>query len=344
MNMNVELQNLLSSASQLLHAFKFSEAKQTYQQALSLAPGNGMAMLGLAMVYNRTNEADKAKQMLLPLLANLTAAQKQQQPVVNAKRRGKQRQPQPAVKEAQVDHSGSLATVYAQLGFACHQLNQLAEAKRYYEASMALFPSSDVQNLLDKVDKPLSKPSAEDIILEQVNRLVAENHLNDAIEVLKKALELAPESAKLLHGLGMLLRYLKQPDQALPLVQQAIILEPDNAVYYNDLGMIFEDRGEHQKAITFYKRALKLNPQYAIAYSNLGVTYKHLNQLDDAVAAYMKALELKPNMAAAHNNLGNLYRMMGKKTEAQVHLLKAIELVPDYADAKKNLSALFAEV
>lgn len=336
--MQTELNHLLTSAADLLQSFKLVEAQSIYQQILTKQPGHPMAMLGLAIVYNRTDAPEKAKKMLEPLLVKINQLQQTRKPP-HQKNKGsvKQNTAAPSIDPAAV------ATVYAQMGFACHQLNQLSEARNFYQKSLAVYPSVDVENLLKQVDKPLTKPSPEQAVLAKVNQLVAENQVAEAIEIMKKATELAPESPALLHGLGMLLRHLQQPDQAMPLVQQAIILEPTNPIYYNDLGMIFQDRAEYQKAVSFYKRAIKLDENYAAAYSNLGVAYKCLEQIEDAIASYQKAIEIKPNMAAAHNNLGNLYRMMGKKQEAQTHLLKAIELVPDYADAKKNLAALFSE-
>ncbi len=336
--MQTELNHLLTSASELLQSFKLVEAQSIYQQILSKQPGNAMAMLGLAIVYNRSDAPEKAKKLLEPLLLKINQLQQAKKPQPHkAKGVAKPNTATPSLDPATV------ATVYAQMGYACHQLNQLSEARNFYQKSLAAYPSVDVENLLQQVDKPLVKPSSEDIILAQVNRMISENRLAEAVEIMKKATELAPESPALLHGLGMLLRHLQQPDQAMPLVQQAIILDPTNPIYYNDLGMIFQDRAEYQKAISFYKRAIKLDANYAAAYSNLGVAYKSLDQMEEAIASYQKAIEIKPNMAAAHNNLGNLYRMIGKKQEAQTHLLKAIELVPDYADAKKNLAALFSE-
>lgn len=341
--MQEEVQKLLASAAQALASFNFEQAKTDYQQVLTRSAGNAAVMLGMAMVYNRTGEADKAKQMLAPLIEQLDKpAHSGQQSHTHS--RGKRKQGSSQSRQKVLTASAETrATVYAQMGFALHQLNQLAQAKAFYERSLSLYFAEDVQKLLSQVDQPFKKPSAEQIVLAKVQQLWQGQHVAEALEVMKKAVELSPDSPVLLHGLGMLLREMKQLDQALPLVQQAIIIDPTNAIYYNDLGMIFQDRGEHQKAITFYKRAIKLDPDYAVAYSNLGVTYKHLQQFDEAVEAYQKALALKPNMAAAHNNLGNLYRMMGNKAQAQLHLLKAIELVPDYSDAKKNLAALFSE-
>jgi tetratricopeptide (TPR) repeat protein len=340
--MQEKLKNLLSLAAQLLTSLKLSEAKDAYQQTLTQFPGNAMGMLGLAMVYNRTGEPEKAKQMLEPLVVKISA------PAVTTKTlpsRGKRKVSYSSTTAVNTAFEpAAVATIYAQMGYALHQLNQLSAAKSYYERSLSAYPSAEVQKLLEGVNQPIAKPSEEEIIIAQVNRMVSEERYVEAIEIMKKATDLSPDSPALLHGLGMLLRHLKQPDQALPLVQQAIILDPTNAIYYNDLGMIFQDRGEYQKAVTFYKRAIKIDPNYAIAYSNLGVTHKFLNQLDEAVAAYQKALALRPNMAAGYNNLGNLYRIMGNKNDAQKYLLKAIELVPDYIDAKKNLAALFSEV
>jgi len=331
-----EIEELVAKGSAALEERRFTEAEEHYQQALKLKPGNGAALLGLAMVYNRTGAPQKAKALLASLIKSFEAHAKK---ASSQKRGGKKA----AAAKQPLPSSASQAEVYAQMGYACALLGELQEARSFFQKANELFPAPKLAEAISAIDQALAPKDPVKQTLAQASLWVGAGQLEKALEVLKKGLSQWPENAALLHATAMVLRGLKQPDEAMRLMQLAIVLDPDQALYFNDLGMLFLDQREPSKALTCYRRAVARDPNYAIAYSNMGVVYKQMGQIDEAIAAYRKAIELQPNLAAAHNNLGNLLRMKGEWFEAKQHLLRALELQPDYPDAKANLAALLEE-
>ena len=323
--MQNQLNRLIHEAAIKLDAREFQEAEPIYEEALKLQKGNAAALMGLAMIYNRTSRPKEAKELLASLLTLFQPAKSQ---------RGKKLVP------AKKPSNQVMATLYTQLGVAHHLLGEKDKALDMYKKALMLVPSKEIEYMISSVQNPPKKLSPQQILLREANAFLKLNKIDEAQFILKKALQKYPSDAELLYLMALSFRQAKDPKKALPFLQQAIMIDPEKALYYNDLGMIFHDMQDHKKAIAFYKRAIARNPEYAIAYSNMGVAYKRLEQIPEAIEAYREAIILEPTFAAAHNNLGNLLRFTGDIEGAKRHLKKALELVPDYEDARKNLSEI----
>jgi len=304
---------ILSEAAARLERFDFGSALQLYQQVLAAQPGNAAAAMGMAMAFNRTGKPADALQLL----------QKVWKSVATAK-------PKPGPQQQ--------ASVLAQLGLAQQLLGKLGEALESYRQAARLVQSDDLTRRIKQLEPLVSSPLPVQQLIIQARALHGQLQLQEAAKTFRAALQLQQDSAEALHGLALVLRDLKTPDEALPLLQRAIILSPERPDFFNDLGLVFQDRSDFAKAVSFHRRAVKIDPGFVFAYINLGVAHKRLGQLEDGVAAYQKALQLNPHSAEAHNNLGNLLRSMGQLKLAKTHLEKALALRPGYTDAQANLA------
>ena len=303
----------LKEASQRLERHDFGSAVQLYRQALAAQPSNAAAAMGMAMALNRTGQPADALALLQKVWKAVSTAKPKTGP----------------------EHQ---AAVLAQMGLAQQQLGKLDEALGSYKQASRLVASDDLGRRIKQLEPLVSSPLPVQQLILQARQLQGQRQLQEAAKTFRAALQLQQDSAEALHGLAMVLRDLKVPEEALPLLQKAVMLAPDRPEFFNDLGLLFQDRADFAKAVSFHKRAVKVDPAFVFAYINLGVAHKRLGQMDDAVAAYRKALEINPRSPEAHNNLGNLLRTMGQLADAKTHLEKALALRPGYADAKANLA------
>ena len=326
--MQNELNSLIHEAAIKLDAREFQEAESIYEEALKLQKGNAAALMGLAMIYNRTSRPKEAEKLLSSLLALFQPAKR---------KRGKKLIP------TKKPSNQVMATLYTQLGVAHFLLDEKDKALTMYKKALTLMPSKEIEYMISSVQNPQKKLSPQQILLREANAFLKLNKIDEAQFILKKALRKYPSDAELLYLMALSFRQAKDPKKALPFLQQAIMIDPEKAFYYNDLGMIFHDMQEYAKAVKFYKRALSRDPNYALSYSNMGVAYKKLEQPKEAIEAYKKALEIDQNLAAAHNNLGNLLRFTGDTEGAKEHLEQALQINPNYEDARKNLEELGEE-
>ena len=201
--------------------------------------------------------------------------------------------------------------------------------------------------------------------------------LQKAEDIYKKILASAPDHSDACHLFGFL--SLQKGDHVLAarLIKKAINIDPNSALYHNSLGLVFSTLGQHDKAIERFLAALTIHPDYAEAHRNLGnalreqgryeeaaVRYKHalkilprdaelnhhlgrimedLGKFDEALDCYQKALEIQPNRSEAYNDIGLVLKQQGKFAEALSSLQKAVEIEPDCVEAHNNLGNLLQD-
>lgn len=316
--MGKTLTAILKEVGILLENRDYANATTLYQDAIKLQPGNAAAAMGIAMIHNRTGQPEEALKILQEVWKSIVSSKMKK--VIAPK-----------------------AAVLAQIRLAQQQLGRAIEALQIFRQAIALFPSAELTERIQKLENVIENPNTIEQLLMRAKQMQRSGKLEEAVKVYHAALHINADHPEALHGLGLALRAQKDLEGALSLIQQGIMLAPDRPDYYNDLGILFQERGDLEKAISFYKLALNVKTDFVPAYINLGVAYKRLGKLDDAIAAYREAISLQPNSAAAHNNLGNLLRIQGDRVNACKELKKAIKLQPDYQAAMDNLAVLEQE-
>ncbi len=137
-----------------------------------------------------------------------------------------------------------------------------------------------------------------------------------AVEQFKKALDLAPRSARerLNYGLA-LLRAGKTEDGVAELLR---VQKQDPSLPHTwfNLGIVYRKNGEVEKAIPEFEKMVQLVPDEPISHYNLGALFRQLGQTERAENQFVIARRLNPNLAAPHFQLYNVYRQLGKKDEA----------------------------
>lgn len=162
----------------------------------------------------------------------------------------------------------------------------------------------------------------------------------EAVELLRRAIKLDPNSVALFGNLGIILAGLKQFAEAAKAFGQAIALKPNKPELHNNLGNVLNESGRRQEAIAAYEAALRLDPKHAAAYYNLGNALGELGRFDEAVQALTKAVALRPN-ADAFCSLGNALRDAGKLDEAIAAFEHSLALRPDFAAALNGLGSVY---
>ncbi len=135
-----------------------------------------------------------------------------------------------------------------------------------------------------------------------------------------------------------------QLDEAIECLKKAIELDPNLAVAHSELGLVLRIKGQLDEASACFRKAIELDPNLAEAHANLGVVLKSKGKVDDAVAEYKKARELNPKLVGIHSSLGQALIRKGQWDEAIAELREAIALDPKDANAHSNLGAILCNV
>lgn len=172
---------------------------------------------------------------------------------------------------------------------------------------------------------------------------IAKGNYEEAISILEKAKELAPDNTKVLTLLGWAYTQIGKYDDALILYQKILTIEPNNTLAMKDMGYICYKKGIYGEAIEHFARVLKMNNNptatlYTLYY--MGLVYLDREMYDDAEEFFKKAIEKGPNLQEAYYHLAITYERKGEVDKSIEYLRKTIEINPEtrFAEnAKKKL-------
>ena len=316
--MKQSLKECLENAAKFLELFEFDAAEPLYHKVLRRHPDNASALMGVALLYNRTGKTAAALEVLKKIWQGIENSPPERRNSIP-----------PAVK----------ARVLEQMGLAMQLQGNPDKAIALYSEANHVHASTQLQLRISYLGNPALQAAVQ-VDMDKAQALVAAQDSTAAIEAYRRVLAVYPTHDRALHELGELFRKRSDFQQAQPLIQQALVMQPMRAEYQNTLGLLFQQRCDYAKATLYFLRALEIDPRNSVAQCNLGVAYKHLNRLNDAALAYHRAIEMNPRMAEAYNNLGNLQRITGDFEAAKASLEQAIAIRPDYLDATRNLESL----
>lgn len=167
----------------------------------------------------------------------------------------------------------------------------------------------------------------------------------EAIEQISAAIASSPDQGMLhgqLHGqLGVMLRGVGQPEEAIAHFQIALQRDPQNVETHYNLGNAYRQLNRYELAAASYAAALRGAPRDPDIHLNLGVAQKDLGQLGDARRSFEQALAIKPDFAEAWVNLGIVCKVESNYSEAMSCYQRALEINPDSALAYNNMGAAF---
>lgn len=130
--------------------------------------------------------------------------------------------------------------------------------------------------------------------------------MEDAENLLVRALELAPGFSEARFNYATVLHRLNKPAEAVAQIDQLLARDPANAVYRNLKAAALVRIGEYEAAIELYESVLKAHPEQPKAWMSYGHVLKTVGRQDDSVAAYRESARLQPHLGEAWWSLANL--------------------------------------
>ena len=161
--------------------------------------------------------------------------------------------------------------------------------------------------------------------------ILSENKQNEeAIQLLRDAIENEPQNAEFKYYLGTFYEDSEQFDKAAEFIKAAIELDQDNPRYHFRLGVVYDKWNRKEDSMATMRKVIELDPKHANALNYLGYTYADLGtNLDEAEQLIKEALKYKPNDGYITDSLGWVYYKKGEFEKAVQYLQKAVQMVPD---------------
>jgi predicted O-linked N-acetylglucosamine transferase (SPINDLY family) len=145
-----------------------------------------------------------------------------------------------------------------------------------------------------------------------------------------------PEHAESLHLLGLISALRGDPDGGVEMIRRAIELAPGRAPHHNSLGLALRVMGRDADAVHAYEKAAALRPGSAEILNNLAATLRDLGRHAEAVARYRLAASCAPETAEIWYNLAGALEDAGAAAEVEDCYRRAIALRPELGDAIGN--------
>jgi tetratricopeptide (TPR) repeat protein len=143
-----------------------------------------------------------------------------------------------------------------------------------------------------------------------------------AADLLRKSIAFDPaNSAEAYNYLGyMWADHNMHLDEAREMIQRALQIEPNNGSYLDSLGWVEFRQGNFDQALADLLRAVKnLDREDAIVFEHLGDTYLKLHRLSDAVESWEKAFALDPQNKRLAEKIQNAKTMISSGSSAKAN-------------------------
>ncbi len=169
-------------------------------------------------------------------------------------------------------------------------------------------------------------PNSDDGYIRLGRAYRATGQAEESIAALKKAVQLNPYYWFNHNQLGSGYYHLGRNEDARREFKEQVAENPDNEDGYNNLAGTYLQQAEWKKAIPVLEKAIQIAPT-TFEYSNLATAYYQLDKYKEAIPLYEKALALNPNDAEVVRNLAEAYAHDGQPQKADETYNRAISLL-----------------
>ncbi|WP_348262027.1 tetratricopeptide repeat protein [Telmatobacter sp. DSM 110680] len=170
--------------------------------------------------------------------------------------------------------------------------------------------------------------------------LEGENKLDEAHAEFRRSLEIAPGNLRGLLGSADIESEAGDFESAIQLLKQATSLHPDSAEAHEELARAYAQNGNQNSALAELKKAVELAPNDPQLHAALSQVLSSTGNVAQAIEEQRTALKLFDGDADGWNNLGVLESRTGKTAAARADFEHALRLKPDHPQARANLARL----
>lgn len=184
----------------------------------------------------------------------------------------------------------------------------------------------------------------------EMNFNAAATHLRDgrtdlAISEFRAAIKKNDKNAYFYKGLGLALAQKSEYKDALQALRKALELNPYYVDIRNDIGTVLMLMGEREEGKKEFITAFNdpTNSNGALTARNLGNAFFQEKKYDEAASWYRTSVGKNPAYADAYEGLADCLLALGKADEAVVQLQAGLKEIPDHLELKLALGRAYLE-
>jgi len=163
-------------------------------------------------------------------------------------------------------------------------------------------------------------------IIQIAGRHYQAGRIEQARDLCRQVLQVNSHHAVALNLSGVIAHQQGKGGEAVELITKAIESAPEIHYFHDTLGVVLNGLGRFEEAIEAFVRAVSLCPDYAQAYYNMGNSLSSLSRYEEAIEQYEHALALKPNDACTYYNIAVVLQELDRHIEAVEYFNRSISL------------------
>ncbi len=208
------------------------------------------------------------------------------------------------------------------------QINPFDSPETRFELAQALMAVGRLDEAVAQARLVVEKTTTPDSLALLGGLLRLTGRVQESVDRLKQAVDLAPGRAELLGEYGLALQQRGDFDLAEGCFEKSLQLKPDSPEMLTCLGSLRVERRRFELALDPLRRAVALRPDLTGAHFNLALAHTALGQVDDALRAYQIVLEKNPNFVLAWEGLGRLLLEQKQYAGAAMAFARMVALHP----------------
>ena len=169
--------------------------------------------------------------------------------------------------------------------------------------------------------------------VEHARALLTENKPDQAIGLLRTAVQKRPQEAYLHFLLAQAFQRKEDFDGAERELKQALSLAKNNGAYWRDLAAVYVRTQRWEDAANAYTNAAANAKDNGISWFDAGIAYRQLDRSKEALGAFQKCVAVNPYFGEAWYQLGISQLNLKQNKDAVSSLQKAVKLMPNNPDA-----------
>jgi len=165
----------------------------------------------------------------------------------------------------------------------------------------------------------------------------------------RQVLLAVPGHVDALNVLGIVLSEAGRVQEAVRVLREAVDLQPSSAALWMNLGLTHSKLGEFAAAVECHSSAVRVQSDFGKGFYHLALAYRDLGQLDNAIIAMRRAaeriLQLNPGSEAAIHEMARALRALGELEEAKVETVAhSVASAGDPAESPTDKAPALAQV
>jgi tetratricopeptide (TPR) repeat protein len=328
---------------------RFEEAIFLYEKLLTIYPSNRVAKERLIVLYNNLGQIDNT----MRLLEDIKRGSEPGDPIRQTLGLFYLRQGKLAESIAELDLIVTawpkdyksrfyLATAYEENGQpekALEHFTQIQKESEYFTNAQihiayildARGESDEAINVIKKAIEIDNKNI--DLYIMLASLFESQKSYDKAIEAIKKGLENDDKNIELIFRFGVVLDKSGDKDGSIKQMRRILEIDPNNADSLNYIGYSYAEKGTNlDEAMDLIQKALKINPESAYIIDSLGWVYYQKGLYDEALEYLEKAFSLISDDSIIAEHLGDVYLKKSNYQRSLEMYQKALTLKPQYVD------------